>query len=105
MLGPLKPRRLDEPIAVSLEDLVPANNVYRHLVTSEGIDANGIVEAVFQHAGAFSEPPDVPMGLIVDNTMRDQRHLATAPIPLAALIVSWPTSYSAPSPRATSATR
>src|SRR3954451_24424742 len=31
MLGPAKPRRLDEPIAVSLEELVPADNFYRHL--------------------------------------------------------------------------
>ena len=30
MLGPLKSRRLDEPITVSLEELVPANNFYRH---------------------------------------------------------------------------
>jgi transposase len=31
MLGPTKPRRLDEPIAVSLEHLVPQTNFYRHL--------------------------------------------------------------------------
>jgi len=31
MLGPAKPRRLDEPIAVSLEQLVPADHFYRHL--------------------------------------------------------------------------
>ena len=31
MLGPVKPRRLDESIAVPLEDLVPASNFYRHL--------------------------------------------------------------------------
>lgn len=31
MLGPAKSRRLDQPIAVSLEDLVPLNNFYRHL--------------------------------------------------------------------------
>ena len=31
MLGPTKPRRLDEPIAVSLEDLVPRDHFYRHL--------------------------------------------------------------------------
>ncbi len=31
MLGPAKPRRLGEPIAVSLEQLVPANHFYRHL--------------------------------------------------------------------------
>jgi len=31
MLGPPKPRRLDQPIAASLEELVPARNFYRHL--------------------------------------------------------------------------
>jgi hypothetical protein len=31
MLGPAKPRHLDQPIAVSAEDLVPADNFYRHL--------------------------------------------------------------------------
>ena len=31
MLGPPKPRRLGEPIAVSLEELVPPRNFYRHL--------------------------------------------------------------------------
>jgi hypothetical protein len=30
MLGPPKSRRLDEPIAVSLEVLVPRHNLYRH---------------------------------------------------------------------------
>ena len=31
MFGPAKPRRLSEPIAVSLEGLVPASSFYRHL--------------------------------------------------------------------------
>lgn len=31
MLGPAKPRRLDEPITVSLDELVPRHNFYRHL--------------------------------------------------------------------------
>jgi hypothetical protein len=31
MLGPPKSRRLDQPIAVSLEDLVPQDHFYRHL--------------------------------------------------------------------------
>src|SRR5215203_2585756 len=31
MLGPSKPRRLDQPIAASLEQLIPANHFYRHL--------------------------------------------------------------------------
>src|SRR3954468_4981672 len=34
MLGPAKPRRLDQPIAVSLEDLVPQDHFYRHLEAS-----------------------------------------------------------------------
>ena len=31
MLGPPKPRRLAQPIAISLEDLVPRDHFYRHL--------------------------------------------------------------------------
>jgi transposase len=31
MLGPPKPRRLDQPITVSLEDLVPPDHFDRHL--------------------------------------------------------------------------
>src|SRR5918998_1205664 len=31
MLGPPKSRRLDEPIAVSLEELIPHDDFYRHL--------------------------------------------------------------------------
>jgi hypothetical protein len=31
MLGPRKPRRLDEPIVVSLEALVSVDHFYRHL--------------------------------------------------------------------------
>ena len=31
MLGPPKPRRLEVPLAVSLEDLVPADNFYHHV--------------------------------------------------------------------------
>ena len=31
MLGPPKPRRLDRPVAASLEELVPADHFYRHL--------------------------------------------------------------------------
>ena len=31
MLGPAKLRRLHEPIAVSLDDLVPRGHFYRHL--------------------------------------------------------------------------
>jgi hypothetical protein len=34
MLGPAKSRRLDQPIAVSLEDLVPQDQFSRHLAAT-----------------------------------------------------------------------
>jgi hypothetical protein len=37
MLGPPKPRRLDQPIAVSLEDLVPVDHFYRAYPPSVGV--------------------------------------------------------------------
>ena len=45
MLGPAKSRRLDAPIAVSLEDLVPADNFYRH------VEAHLRPQAAFRPAG------------------------------------------------------
>jgi transposase len=33
VLGPPKPRHLDTPVLVALENLVPADNFYRHLET------------------------------------------------------------------------
>jgi transposase len=38
MLGPPKPRRLDRPIAVSLEKLVPQDNFSRHLEAQLDLD-------------------------------------------------------------------
>ena len=37
MLGPPKPRRLNDPITVSLEGLVPQDNVYRHFEVELGL--------------------------------------------------------------------
>jgi hypothetical protein len=37
MLGPPKLRRLDQPIAVSLDALVPADNFYRHFDTKHDL--------------------------------------------------------------------
>jgi hypothetical protein len=51
MLGPPKPRRLDEPIAVSLEELVPADNFYRHLEASLNL---GFVRDWVQRVGNVS---------------------------------------------------
>ena len=38
MLGPPKPRRLNEPIAVSLEEVVPTEHFYRHLEATLDLD-------------------------------------------------------------------
>ena len=38
MLGPAKPRRRDQPIAVSLETLVPPDHFYRHLEEKLDLD-------------------------------------------------------------------
>jgi hypothetical protein len=38
MLDPPKLRRLDQPIAVSLEDLVPPDHFYRHLEEKLDLD-------------------------------------------------------------------
>jgi hypothetical protein len=37
MPGPSKPRRLNEPIAVSLGDLVPVENFHRHLAAKQDL--------------------------------------------------------------------
>jgi hypothetical protein len=38
MLGSPKPRRLDQPVAVSLEELVPADHFYRHFEATLDLD-------------------------------------------------------------------
>ena len=38
MLAPPKPRRLDQPLAVSLEQLVPPNHFYRYLENQFDLD-------------------------------------------------------------------
>ncbi len=38
MLGPAKPRRLAEPISVSLDDFIPQENFYRHLEVKLDLD-------------------------------------------------------------------
>jgi hypothetical protein len=50
MLGPPKPRRLDAPIAVSLEELTPANHFYRHLETKLDLRGAGAITGSQEHA-------------------------------------------------------
>ena len=60
MLGPAKPRRLDEPIAVSLEDLVPQGHFYRHLeATLDLAFARDLTRELYAERGRPSVDPVV----------------------------------------------
>lgn len=59
MLGPAKSRRLGEQIAVSLEDLVPANNFYRHLEAR--LDLSFVREWVTEHYAYRGRPSIDPV--------------------------------------------
>jgi len=56
MLGPAKPRHLDKPIAVSLEDLVPRDNFYQH--PEANLDL-GFVWDLVRHAYADIGRPSI----------------------------------------------
>jgi transposase len=56
MLGPPKPRRLDAPIAVSLDDLVPPDHFHRHLETKLGL---GFVRAWARELSADRGRPGI----------------------------------------------
>jgi transposase len=59
MLGPVKPRRLHEPIAVSLDDLVPRSNFYRHLETT--LDLSFVRGWVKEHYAERGRPSIDPV--------------------------------------------
>ena len=59
MLGPAKSRRLDEPIAVSLEDLVPQGHFYRHLEAK--LDLGFVREWVDDHYADRGRPSIDPV--------------------------------------------
>src|SRR4051794_28386290 len=60
MLGPPKPRSRDEPIAVSLENLVPHDNLYRHLETKLDLGfVRGWVQELYAERGRPSIDPVV----------------------------------------------
>ncbi len=56
MLGPAKSRRLDEPVTVSLEDLVPADTFSRHLETT--LDLGFVPDWTSDLAGLSAHPAD-----------------------------------------------
>ena len=79
MLGPPKPRRLDEPIAVSLEQLVPAYHFYRHLEAK--LDLSFVRDLVHE-ADAETRRPSIDQVIffkerlvIFFERLRSERHL------------------------------
>ena len=54
MRGPAQRRRLDEPIAVSLEDVIPANHVYRHLEAAKPASSIRTISTLGEPAGGRS---------------------------------------------------
>ena len=60
MLGPPKPRRLDSPIAVSLEVLVPQDHFYRHLEAKLDLGfVRDLVSSTYKEGGRPSVDPRV----------------------------------------------
>src|SRR5215217_1246547 len=59
MLGPPKVRSLDEPISVSLEQLVPADHFYRHL--DAALDLSFVREWVIDRYGERGRPSIDPV--------------------------------------------
>jgi transposase len=59
MLGPPKPRRLDEPIAVSLDALVPEGHFYRHL--ERALDLAFVRELVRETYAGIGRPSIDPV--------------------------------------------
>ena len=88
MLGPAKARRLDQPIAVSLEDIVPRDHFYRHLEAT--LDLGFVREwthELYAERGRPSIDPVVFFKLqlvMVFEGIRSERHLIkTASLNLA----------------------
>ena len=59
MFGPAKPRRRDQPIAVSLEALVPPNHFNRHLEAK--LDLSFVREWVIEHYAERCRPSIDPV--------------------------------------------
>jgi hypothetical protein len=59
MLGPAKPRHLNEPIAVSLENLVPTDHFYRHLESR--LDLGFVLEWVKERYAERGRPSIDPV--------------------------------------------
>ncbi len=88
MLGPPKPRRLDAPIAVSLEDLVPADHFYRHLETKLDLSfVRDLVRPAYADIGRPSIDPVVffklQLVMFFEGLRSERQLIATASLNLA----------------------
>src|SRR3954452_5054657 len=87
-LGPAKPRRLDEPIAVSLEDLVPRDNFYRHLEAKLDLSfVRGWTRELYAERGRPSIDPVVffklQLVMFFEGIRSERQLIATASLNLA----------------------
>ena len=88
MLGPAKRRRLDDPIAVSLEDLVPRHNFYRHLEAKLDLGfVRGWVQELYADRGRPSIDPVVffklQLVMFFEGIRSERQLVATASLNLA----------------------
>src|SRR5215210_3891993 len=88
MLGSPKPRRLDEPIAVSLEVLVPADHFYRHLEAELELSfVRDWTRALYAERGRPSIDPVVffklQLIMFFEDIRSERRLIATASLNLA----------------------
>src|SRR3712207_1134091 len=88
MRGRPKPRRLDEPVAVSLEALVPTDHFYRHLETK--LDLSFVrewVQELYAERGRPSIDPVVffklQLVMFFEGTRSARQLIATASLNLA----------------------
>jgi transposase len=88
MLGPPKVRRLDEPITVSVEDLVPTTNFYRHLEAKLDLGfVRGWVEECYAERGRPSIDPVIffklQLVMFFEGIRSERQLIATASLNLA----------------------
>jgi transposase len=80
MLGPAKPRRLDQPIAVSLENLIPGDNFYRHLETTLDL---GFVRDWARELYAERGRPSIDLVMFFAGIRSERKLVETASLNLA----------------------
>jgi transposase len=88
MLGPAKSRRLDAPIAVSLEELVPRSNFYRHLEAKLDLGfVRDWVQELYAERGRPSIDPVIffklQLVMFFEGIRSERKHIETASLNLA----------------------